>query len=141
MNKMKDIPQNEPAYWENTYKDLIDGVVFRFKKMNPIEHLNLVTKNVDFERLDGDNAEYFIKKCLQMTLWTKDNVTWNTLVDSEGNAKLPELERKMSAALDLFYYFKKDVLLPVFFESKTFQKFTTDEQVSSSQTSSGDQEE
>ena len=109
-------------YWEVTYKDIIDGVVFKFKKMNPIEHLNLVTKNVEFERLDGDNAEYFIKKCLQTTLWSKDNQTWNPLVDSEGNSKLPELSNHMSAALDLFYYFKKDVLLPVFTESKTFQR-------------------
>lgn len=133
--------QEEKAYWEETFTDLIKGVIFKFKKMNPIDHLNLVTKNVDFERMDGDNAEYFIKKCLQMTIWSKDGVTWNSLVDSEGNSKLPELERKMSVALDLFYYFKKYVLLPVFFESKTFQRLTEGEQVSSSQANSGNQEE
>lgn len=109
-------------YWETVYDDVIDGIKFKFKQMNPVEHLNLVTKNVEFERLDGADAEYFIKKCLQITLWTKDGSTWNALVDANGNSKLPELASHMSAALDLFYYFKKDVLLPVFTESKTFQR-------------------
>lgn len=109
------------SYWTIEYRDLCEGVTFRFKKMNTVEHLNLVTKNVEFESLDGDKAEYFISKCLSMTQWTKDGNTWNNLVDAEGNAKLPELETNPSIALDLFYYFKKDVLLPVFTESKTFR--------------------
>lgn len=109
-------------YWEQTYKDVLDGVVFRFKKMTPVEHISLVTKNNEFERLDGKDSQYFIHKCLQNTLWSKDNQTWNPLVDFEGNARLPELESNMAVALDLFYYFKKDVLLPVFTESKTFQR-------------------
>lgn len=108
-------------YWEKEYKDLCDGVVFKFKKMNTVEHLNLVTKNVDFENLDGGRAEYFIQKCLSLTLWTKDGSTWNKLIDDEGNSKLPELDVNPSIGLDLFYYFKKDVLIPVFLESKTFQ--------------------
>ena len=108
-------------YWEREYKDLCDGVTFKFKKMNTIEHLNLVTKNVEFERLDGDRAEYFIQKCLRLVIWTKDGVTWNNLVDEEGNSKLPEMNNNASIGLDLFYCFKRDVLMPVFTESKTFQ--------------------
>lgn len=141
MENVTKIQQEEPLYWENSYKDLIDGIVFKFRKMNPVEHLNLVTKNVNFEEMDGKDAEYFIQKCLQMTLWTKDGQTWNPLVDDEGNARLPELERNMSVGLDLFYYFKKDVLLPVFFGSKTFQKLTSEGLESSSQKNSGSQEE
>lgn len=114
--------EENKVYWKIEYTDLCDGVTFKFKKMNTIEHLNLVTKNVEFESLDGDKAEYFINKCLSMALWTKDGNTWNNLVDAEGNAKLPELETNPSIALDLFYYFKKDVLLPVFTESKTFRR-------------------
>jgi len=113
--------EEKQIYYEIEYKDLCDGVTFRFKKMNTVEYLNLVTKNVEFESLDGERAEYFISKCLSMTQWTKDGINWNSLVDAEGNAKLPELDRYPSIALDLFYYFKKDVLLPVFTESKTFQ--------------------
>lgn len=113
--------EDKKAYWTIEYKDLCDGVTFRFKKMNTVEHLNLVTKNVEFESLDGEKAEYFINKCLSIAMWTKDGTTWNNLVDAEGNAKLPELELNPSIALDLFYYFKKDVLLPVFTESKTFR--------------------
>ena len=113
--------EENKVYWKIEYTDLCEGVTFRFKKMNTVEHLNLVTKNVEFESLDGDKAEYFISKCLSMTQWTKDGNTWNNLVDAEGNAKLPELETNPSIALDLFYYFKKDVLLPVFTESKTFR--------------------
>ena len=108
-------------YWEKEYKDLCDGVTFKFKKMNTIEHLNLVTKNVEFERLDGDRAEYFIQKCLRLVIWTKDGVTWNNLVDEEGNSKLPEMNNNASIGLDLLYCFKRDVLMPVFTESKTFQ--------------------
>ena len=110
------------AYWTIEYKDICDGVTFKFRKMNTIEHLNLVTKNVEFDSLDGDKAEYFISKCLGMAMWTKDGVNWNNLIDSEGNSKLQEMDLNPSIALDLFYYFKKDVLLPVFTGSKTFQK-------------------
>lgn len=110
-------------YWETIYEDIYEGIKFRFKKMNTVEHLNLVTKNVEFEKLDGDKADYFILKCLQNTLWTKDGVNWNSLVDAEGNSKLNELTSNMSIALDLFYAFKRDVLMPVFTGSKTFQNF------------------
>lgn len=108
-------------YWETEYKDLCEGVTFRFRKMNAIEHLNLVTKNVDFENMDGGRAEYFIQKCLENTMWSRDGENWAKLIDSEGNAKLKELDTNPSIGLDLFYYFKKEVLIPVFLESKTFQ--------------------
>jgi len=114
-------------YWETIHEDICDGVKFKFKKLNTVEHLNLVTKNVDFERLDGEKAEFFINKCLQYTLWSKDGNNWTQLIDVEGNAKLPELERNPSIALDLFYMFKRDVLAPVFTESKTFQNFMKDQ--------------
>ena len=116
--------KEQTKYWENTYEGYCEGVKFKFKKMNTVEHLNLVTKNVEFEKLDGDKAEYFISKCLKTTLWSRDGSNWNQLVDEEGNSKLPELDEKPSIALDLFYLFKRDVLMPVFTESKTFQSFT-----------------
>ena len=56
-----------------------------------------------------------------MAMWTKDGKTWNNLIDEEGNAKLQELDVNPSIALDLFYYFKREVLLPVFTGSKTYQ--------------------
>lgn len=120
--------EEKKNYWEIIYEDIFEGIKFKFKKMNTVEHLSLVTKNVDFERMDGDRADYFINKCLQNTLWSKDGANWTPLVDAEGNAKLKELEENPSIALDLFYSFKRDVLTPVFTGSKTFQNFIQDSQ-------------
>lgn len=108
-------------YWKIEYTDIFEGITFKFKQLNPVEHIGLVTKNIEFEQMDGDKADFFIQKSLQSTLWSKDGKTWNTLIDEGGNAKLPELATNPSIALDLFYKFKKDVLYPVFSESKTFQ--------------------
>lgn len=110
-------------YWENIYEDIHEGIKFKFKKMSTVEHLSLVTRNVEFEKLDGERADYFINKCLQNTLWTRDGTNWTPLIDAEGNAKLKELDTNASIALDLFYSFKRDVLAPVFTGSKTFQSF------------------
>lgn len=113
--------EERKLYWQEEFKDICEGIVFKFKKMNTVEYLNMVTRNVEFEKLDGEKAEYFIQKCLSLAVWSKDGQTWNALIDSEGNAKLPELDANPSIALDLFYYFKREVLLPVFTGSKTFQ--------------------
>ena len=110
-------------YWKTEYTDLCDGVTFKFKQLNPVEHINLVTKNIEFEKLNGDKAQYFIQRTLENTIWTKDGTTWNPLVDSNGNPRLPELNTKPAIAFDLFCKFKADVLYPVFSESKTFQSF------------------
>lgn len=115
-------------YWEIIYSDICEGIKFKFKKMNTVEHLSLVTKNVDFDNLDASKADYFISKCLQNTLWSKDDINWNPLIDGEGNAKLGELASNVSIALDLFYAFKRDVLVPVFTGSKTFQNFMKESQ-------------
>ena len=120
--------EENKLYWEIIHEDICDGVKFKFKKLNTVEHLNLVTKNVDFERLEGEKADYFINKCLQNTMWSKDGTNWVPLIDAEGNAKLPELEKNPSIAFDLFYMFKRDVLAPVFTGSKTFQNFMKDQE-------------
>lgn len=113
--------EEKKLYWQEEFTDICEGVTFRFRKMNTVEHLNMVTRNVEFEQLEGEKAEYFINKCLRMAMWTKDGKTWNNLIDEEGNAKLQELDVNPSIALDLFYYFKREVLLPVFTGSKTYQ--------------------
>lgn len=113
--------EDKKLYWQEEFKEICDGVTFKFRKMNTVEHLNMVTKNVEFENMDGDKAEYFIQKCLSLAIWSKDGVNWTPVVDADGNAKLPELDTNPSIALDLFYYFKREVLLPVFTGSKTFQ--------------------
>ena len=128
--------EDREYYWEKEYKDICEGVTFKFKQMNTIEHLNLVTKNVSFERAEGDAVEYFIKKCLSMVKWSKDGVNYNDLIDGDGNSKLPEMKANMSIALDLFYKFKSDVLAPVFTESKTFQEVTREFQKESEKTNS-----
>lgn len=108
-------------------KDLLDGVTFKFKELNPVELINLVTKNLDFGKTDKrDDDEKFINKVLTCILWTKDGSTWNPLVQEDGEARLPELKSKPTVSLDLFYKFRSEVLAPVFYESKTFQTFMND---------------
>ena len=126
-------------YWEIEYGDLIPGVKFRFKKMSAVEHINLVTKNIDFSSMGMDKSDAFIQRCLELTSWSKDGEHWNDLINSDGRAKLPELENSMNAALDLFFYFKKDVLMPVFTESKTYQKFISEQEESQDQKTSEEQ--
>lgn len=108
-------------YYEKEHKDLVEGFSFKFKKLNPIDHLSLVTQNIDIEKLEGENAKGFILNCMRNVIWRKGESDWGTLTDSEGNCKTVELEDNPSLFLDLYYRYKQEVLLPVFIESKTFQ--------------------
>ena len=116
-------------YAEIRYSDLCEGVTFKYKKLNPIEMINLVTKNFDFGKQDKDEQDLLlIQKILRNILWTKDGETWVELIQEDGIPKLPELNSDPTIALDLFYRYKADVLAPVFYESKTFQSFMKDTQ-------------
>lgn len=110
----------DKKYYDIEYTDLIPGITFKFKKLNPIEHLNLVTTNNVWEK-EHDDYKGLFEKILINVLWTKDGKNWQPLVDTDGNSKLPEFEDNISIGLDLFYIFKNEVLNPVFIESKTYQ--------------------
>ena len=110
---------SDKKYYEIEYTDLMEGVTFKFKKLNPIEHLGLVTANITEDNKTDFTEQY--KKFLINVLWTKDGTNWMPLIDSEGNSKLKEFEDNVAIGLDLIYRFKNEVLNPVFTESKTFQ--------------------
>ena len=104
------------------FNDLIDGISFKFKDLNPIELINLVSKNIDFGKSEKyDEDEKFIRKVLLNVLWSKDGATWIPLIQEDGTERLPELKTNKTVSLDLFYRFRSKVLAPVFYESKTFQ--------------------
>ena len=111
----------DKKYYEIEYTDLIPGVTFKFAKLNPIEHLNIVTLQQSWDVNKNGGYTGLLEKILINVLWTKDNKNWIPLIDSEGNAKLPEYETCPSLGLDLFIRFKNEVIEPVFTESKTFQ--------------------
>lgn len=111
-------------YTQIRYNDIHEGILFKYKQMTPIEIIGLSTRNVSFSSVtfESTDIESMVKLCLDKILWSKDDgVTWTPLIDSVGNAKLPELNMYPQMGMDLFYRFRKDVLSPVFIESKTFQ--------------------
>ena len=108
-------------YWQKEYKDICDGVIFKIKEINPIDMLNLVMANIDPQTRQLKNQKEFLGECMRQFVWTKDGMQWFPLVDEEGRSRLPELDKFPSITLDLMFVFRKDVLMPVFTESKTFQ--------------------
>lgn len=102
------------------YKDLCEGVIFKIKDLNPIDLLNLVMANIDPNTRQLKYQKEFLSECMQQFLWTKDGLNWYPLLDSENRPRLPELNTNRSLILDLMFVFRKDVLMPVFTESKTF---------------------
>lgn len=109
MEKMK---QN---FWEDEYKDIMDGAVFKFKKMSSLDVLDLADRNVG---KSGESKEFKLD-CLRNVLWTRDGSKWFDLLDEFGNCTLPEAT--YSTLLDIFFKFRSTVCLPVFTESKTYQ--------------------
>ena len=112
-------------YWEHEITDLYEGMSFKFDKINPIDHINLVTFDTKGLSKDVDNgpdkaSADFIKACFKYIKWNKGS-GWFNVLDDNGNARLPELDEHPSLLLDLFIKFRTEVLLPVFIESKTFQ--------------------
>ena len=102
-------------YWEEEFKDLFPGVVFKFKKLNSLDQLDLADRNV------GKNGEskQFKLDCLRNVVWTKNNSDWFDLMDEYGNCTLQELPP--STLLDIFFKYRNVVCLPVFTESRAYK--------------------
>lgn len=113
-------------YYEKEYKNLIDGVTFKFKKLNTIEHIELAMDSATWETKGNKKTKTkdMLLGVYRNVLFSKEGGTYRELVDYEGNSNLPELDTRPNIALDLFYLFKEEVIFPVFTESKTFQKDT-----------------
>lgn len=114
------------AFWEIEYTDFVPDVVIKFKKMNSLDVLDLADRNIG----KGGDTKQFKKDCLQNVLWSKGG-EWFTLMDDDGNVTLPDL--KNATLLDIFFKFRNTVCLPVFTESRTYQKLTEQKQILESQ--------
>lgn len=108
-------------YWEQELTDICEGVMFKFKQTNPIDLINLVTDSIDYEKANNSRKRQFVTQCLQQVIWTKNGTDWFPLVDSDSNPRLPEFKTNPVIGFDLFFRFRRDVINPVFTESKTFQ--------------------
>jgi len=113
-------------YWTKEYTDLCEGVIFRIKKINPIELINLATAAIDFETATWDRRSVLITNTLRQMQWTKNNETWFPLIEEDGSPRLPELRDQPILGFDVFFAVRRDVLTPVFTESKTFQLLMPD---------------
>lgn len=116
-------------YWEKTYDDICDGIKFRFKKLNPIEHLALVSANTTQDDDKGalsNQSQEFLRKCLQCIEWSVDNGSWRTVVDELDNPTNDIFIEQPMILFDLVILFRQNVLVPVFIESKTFQNVLKD---------------
>lgn len=116
---------SEEKYYETVYDKLIDGVKFKFKKLNPVEHLSLCTGWQTWEKVNGSNYSALINKVLINVIFSKNDTDWFPLVDENGNSRLPEFEDNIWVGMDLFLEYKKKVINPVFTESKTIQNITS----------------
>ena len=105
----------EQNFWEKEYKDFVDGVVIKFKKMSSLDVLDLADRNIG---KNGDSKEYKLD-CLKNVVWTRDGSNWFDLMDENGNSNLQGLT--YSTLLDIFYEFRRTVCLPVFTESRAYQ--------------------
>jgi hypothetical protein len=121
-------------YYEEQLDKIYDGVIFRFKKINPIDYINLVTKHTETtaSKSTMKTSADFIGSCLSYIQWTKDGATWTDLVDPNGNSRLPELDEHPTIGFDLYYAFVQKVIAPVFIESKTFQSLMSQEKTNNS---------
>lgn len=112
-------------YYEKEYTELLDGVTFKFKKLDAIEHVELAMDSASWEsKKKKINTKEMLLNVFANVMFSKDGTTFRELVDSEGNINLPELDECPAVALDLYYNFKEEVIFPVFTDSKTFQKGT-----------------
>lgn len=112
----------ETNYYDKIYNDLDDTISFKFKKLNPVEVIQLVTDNINIAmNANKTQKQEFMECCLDNVLWSEDGVSWIPLLDSNKQGRCAKLDSNPSIYFDLFQIYKRDVLTPVFIESRTFQ--------------------
>lgn len=118
----------DKKYYEVTYDDLLEGVKFKFRKLNPVDLLNICTKDGN-KLVKGKNDKDYFQEILSNILWTKNDIDWFPLISEDGSSRLPEYDDQPSLGLDLLFLYKEKVINPVFTESKTFQNITSQRRV------------
>lgn len=109
----------EEKFWEHEYKDFVDGVVIKFKKMSSLDVLDLADRNISSVTA---NSKEFKLDCLRNVAWTKDGEHWFDLMDENGNCTIQDLP--YSTLLDIFFKFRSVVCMPVFTESRTYRSLS-----------------
>lgn len=109
----------EEKFWEREYKDFVDGVVVKFKKMSSLDVLDLADRNISSVTA---NSKQFKLDCLRNVAWTKDGEHWFDLMDESGNCTLQDLP--YSTLLDIFFTFRSVVCMPVFTESRAYRSLS-----------------
>ena len=111
-------------YWKEEITDICEGFMFKIKQTNAIDLINLITDSLDYEKAETERKTQFVKQCLSQFIWSKNGTDWYPLIDEDGNPRLTELRDNPVIGFDLFFKFRRDVINPVFTESKTFQSLT-----------------
>lgn len=105
-------------YYEETFKVKgFDSISFKIDKINPNEHLTIVfavtqtsvSKDLDFNDKAND-------KMLSKIKWNKTGEAYHPLLNTDGSARLPELESSPILLIHLLNEFRKRVVDPVFTE-------------------------
>lgn len=109
-------------YWNEEIKDIVEGVTFKVIKTNPVDMIQLLTASLDYETSNGNKQSEFVTKCLQQFIWTKTDGKWYPLLDADGNSRLQDYIDNPLIAFDLFMYYRSKVIMPLFTESKTYQR-------------------
>ena len=108
-------------FWNIEINNICEGVIFKVKQINPIELITLLSDNLEYDKATVARKLDFNKFCLKQFIFTKTGIEWYPLIDEDGNPRLAELSSNPTIAFDLFFWFRREVLNPVFTESKTFQ--------------------
>lgn len=117
----KEEVKDNRQYWEKTWDNLCPGIIFKLSKIPPLERLT-----VFYNRQAVAQKGHTVQSSLDMIKywqWSKDGgITWSPIVNNNGSLRLEELETNLALIVDLGNLFQDEVLLPVFIESKTYQK-------------------
>lgn len=108
----------DKRYWIQEYSTLLNGVIFRLKKIDAVTRLDIVLTMSKNDLKKGEMALNY----LNYWQWSKDGgTTWVDLLNPSGSARLEELDTEPSLAFDLASIFMDRVIAPVFTESKVSQ--------------------
>lgn len=107
-------------YWEKEYNDILDGIVFKFEKLKPVQVISMISKDGKSEN-DSKKEEELITMVLQGILFKKSGGAYRPIINESGISNMEEYDENPSIILDLYMRYKEKVLAPVFLESRTFQ--------------------
>ena len=105
--------ENNKTFKINGLKD----VEFRFKELNPNEHLTLAMEYMKSQKAkDLKYSKKINDEMLRLIEFNKTGEKWFPIVNENGSARLPELSSKPKLLLALLIEFNRVVVEPVFLD-------------------------